>query len=570
MASQRLKLKQIAKNKKIVKSKVTELAYCRYHVAFNRVIDISDGFLVITRNEADAETIMKEEAIAMFYEHGYDVIIPPSFRAKRSIFIRRVDEMILENEEKDLIQEINAKNQWAKVQSLIKIKNNLKITFTDQAMVTKAMDTGLLCCNMSVTPDQISRETYTEIVTCFKCYKYNKHTTKECQNPTKLCSCCCSPDHHWKECTSTIKKCINCGDNHHTLAPYCPIKKKAIENKQKSAIVPTQRQTYSATTINGGNARVQPAAATTLQLQGGIDNKVVACILMSHFHNLAEPGQFSHYFSKIMAANGLPNIVVPEVTDSLKVLNALQSAGVVESTETTQAIKSTPAAKKQLFAAGSSIVPDSEDSDDAAASIAAATSVLTDVVITPLNKRPKLDIAMDRDLKKSEKKDQQKCKQERMLTQKQNDLDAQAQLIQHIRHNTPTRATNSSSSGSLKRTPLKERNMEHNGESRMQSLSALKEDEIKAMDIHYYTTSEFDGSNFVGQAPIELWNKVSKTSFLDPFKQFKHPEIQSLTEKDVRYLFSINKIPSKFVQIFDKLEEGEFRRRRAGPRSPSN
>ena len=104
----------------------------------------------------------------------------------------------------------------------------------------------------------------------------------------------------------------------------------------------------------------------------------------------------------------------------------------------------------------------------------------------------------------------------------------------------------------------------------MQPLSVLKEEEIKPMGIHYYTTSEFDGRNFVGQAPIELWNEIAKTSFLDPFVQFRHPELNNLTEKDGRYLYSIDKIPSKFVQVFDKLEEGEFRKRRAGPRSPSN
>ena len=89
----------------------------------------------------------------MFKEHGYDVIIPPAYRAKRTICIRRLNKMILENEEEYIIQELNNKNQWAKVQSRIKFsgRRNMKVAFTDAAMVTKAMEKGLLCCNMSVT-----------------------------------------------------------------------------------------------------------------------------------------------------------------------------------------------------------------------------------------------------------------------------------------------------------------------------------------------------------------------------------------------------------------------------------
>ena len=507
----------------------------------------------------------------MFKQHGYDVIIPPVYRARRTIFVRKLDEMILENEEKDLIQEINDKNEWAKVQSLIKINSkNIKITFSDNSMVEKALEKGLLCCNMSVTPDQINRENYIEIVTCFKCYKYNDHTTRECKKPTTLCSCCCSPDHHWRECTSSTKKCLNCGENHHTLASFCSFKKRALEEKKKAlADNGSQKQSYAATTINGSVARAVPAATTTIQLQDGMDSKIVSCILMSHFHNLAEPGQFGHYFTRIMAANGLPKIVVPDITDSFKLINALQNAGVVKSTDTTQeqrnTLEKTPAAKKQLFASNES--PAKVDDCCAAASSVAATSDPTDAAITPRNMRSRLDIAQSRELATSAVKEQKRCKQERMLAQKQNDLDAQKSKTEH---KTPARATRSSSSGSVKITPLRERNMECDGDGRMHSLSALKEDEMKAMEVHYYTTSELNEGNFSGQAPLELWNGTAKTSFIDPFHGFKHPTLNHLTEKDVRYLFSTNKLPFKFVQVFDKLEEGEYSRRRAGPRSPSS
>ncbi len=265
-----------------------------------------------------------------------------------------------------------------------------------------------------------------------------------------------------------------------------------------------------------------------------------------------------------MAANGLPNIVVPEETDSLKVLNALQNAGVVKSTDTTQDINSsipTPAARKQLFSSVDRSI--TEDNSRATAS-AEASSGPPDVAITPRNKRSKLDIACERELSNSDKKYQLKNKQERMLVQKQNDLDALQKSTKEV---TPTRAARKS--GATKRTPLKDRNFESSNETRMLALMSLKEDVIESMEIRYYAQSEIDEQSFDGKLPYELCNGSAKISYIDPFEQFNHPILKHLTEDDIKFLFSRNKIPHKFVEVFDKLEEGEFRRRRAGLRSPS-
>ena len=102
------------------------------------------------------------------------------------------------------------------------------------------------------------------------------------------------------------------------------------------------------------------------------------------------------------------------MTDFFKVINALQNAGVVKSTDTTQAKKETPAAaKKQLFAVNES--PAKVDDCCAVATPAAATSESTDAAFTPLNKRSRLDIAQTRESSISAIKDQKRCKQERML-----------------------------------------------------------------------------------------------------------------------------------------------------------
>ena len=52
---------------------------------------------------------------------------------------------------------------------------------------------------------------------------------------------------------------------------------------------------------------------------------------------------------------------------------------------------------------------------------------------------------------------------------------------------TPTRAVNNS--GSIKRTPLKDRNFENSEETRMLALMSLKEYVIESMEIRYYAQS---------------------------------------------------------------------------------
>ena len=57
-------------------SKGAEIAYARFTVAFNKIEEQKEGFLVLTRSAAAQKKIMKEEAVALFLKHDYSVVIP--------------------------------------------------------------------------------------------------------------------------------------------------------------------------------------------------------------------------------------------------------------------------------------------------------------------------------------------------------------------------------------------------------------------------------------------------------------------------------------------------------------
>jgi hypothetical protein len=62
---------------------------------------------------------------------------------------------------------------------------------------------------------------------CYTCYKFG-HGKGSCK-AKQICSICAG-QHHFKECTNDLKKCVNCnGTDHLAVSSKCPIKKAKIE-----------------------------------------------------------------------------------------------------------------------------------------------------------------------------------------------------------------------------------------------------------------------------------------------------------------------------------------------------
>ena len=122
----------------------------------------------------------------------------------------------------------------------------MKIEFETVEMADKAIQHGIRLFRISVASHQITKEKYTEITYCLRCYALEQHLTKDCPKPRehKACSECASDDHTWSNCTSTTKKCLNCGGPHRTMAFKCPTRKLAVNEKLTAEEIKKQ-QTFS-------------------------------------------------------------------------------------------------------------------------------------------------------------------------------------------------------------------------------------------------------------------------------------------------------------------------------------
>ena len=94
-----------------------------------------------------------------------------------------------------------------------------------------ALEKGILMFYMMIKPDQMTRDEFFNILTCFKCYPMEDRPTKNCQERRILCSECAQEGHRWTECRNPVKKCLNCNGKHRTLTMSCPVKRELISSK---------------------------------------------------------------------------------------------------------------------------------------------------------------------------------------------------------------------------------------------------------------------------------------------------------------------------------------------------
>ncbi len=201
-------------------------------------IAINDGFIALTLNEHHADCIFNTDTKTELERHGFNPIMPPQFKAKRSVILPRVDEIIYGKHTVDIGEELQKCNPWIgeDIVDIYKFPKSptLKITFSQTALVLKCIEKGLKAFHISIPSHEIKQETYISIKCCLRCYALEDHVTSECPMPKefKICSECSEVGHVWHQCQTVIKKCLNCKENHSTMAMKCSKRKEIIKGKR--------------------------------------------------------------------------------------------------------------------------------------------------------------------------------------------------------------------------------------------------------------------------------------------------------------------------------------------------
>lgn len=330
-----IRLKHKDRNNPVTKTRLTQLAYGEFQVPFTRIFVTNDGFKAICKDDQDADKILSREVRNKFNDEGLIVIMPPELKARRSVFVRQVDSDVGKHTAEELKQDIELRNARLKISEVVKIKDYthvFKISFEETSMADEVIMNGFLTYNMSITSGQISREKFVSLLTCFTCYKYEEHSTKDCpEKGKKYCSNCAAEGHTFNECNNPSAGCLNCkrnGDeyqNHRTLAMACPIKKLLINYKteeEKKKEKDKQQTTYVEIAKRAVQEVSKPKVDTVLNLSEALHHKVMISMIHAHINNIINPGSYADELNTMLEKNNLPRMWFPPNPDSKNLLYA--------------------------------------------------------------------------------------------------------------------------------------------------------------------------------------------------------------------------------------------------------
>ena len=311
-----------------------------------KILSAPDGFVVITENEAELDKLFNNTTDKELLSKQFTPLIPPELKAHRSVLIFRIDDHIYKNNEDNIQEELQTQNQWITgISAVNKFQNGrgLKITFTETISAKKAQEKGLLLYSMRIPGYNIIQDKYLHVNTCLRCYALEDHFTANCPRSKnfKICSDCSEEGHTWRECDGRTRKCINCQENHSTMAMACRKKKEILNNKRKEG---------RETTIPYSEALKKPTITTQSQIPTASTHiTIIQCMYQAHMENITDPGSYEKTVNLMFEANNLPPLKVPFVPKSELLITKLTDA-MNSSTKTATQPKTTRAQEEQAQA----------------------------------------------------------------------------------------------------------------------------------------------------------------------------------------------------------------------------
>ena len=314
----RIKIK-CRKNGREEKLQLLEIL-CRKYIEISRITATHDGFVVLTVDEHSADSLFLHDTKNELMSKDFSPIMPPEMRAKKSIIIPRVDDVIYEETVVDIGEELIRENTWMgeikEIEDVYKFPNSptLKITFSQTQIAKLCTEKGLKAFKISIPPQEITIETYVPVKCCMRCYNLEDHYTNECPRGKeyKVCSECSSEDHVWHQCRAGNKQCINCNGSHSTLAMQCIKRKEIIKNK-RALSNEKQNMTYA----NIAQASTTPKVATPILPQVSKEEILLIhiCVVHAQVKDQQKPGTYAKELNKILKENKLPSVIIPDEPD---------------------------------------------------------------------------------------------------------------------------------------------------------------------------------------------------------------------------------------------------------------
>lgn len=304
---------------------------------------MNDGFVILTSTDSESDKIFNNITDKQLLDNDFTPQIPSELRANRSVVLFKVDNHIFDNTEDDIKKEIEEKNDWVgEVIQVYKFSkgNVMKVTFNETKKAKKALEIGMKMFSMKIPHYDIKQDIHHNILTCLRCYTLEDHTTAQCDldKTHKVCSECSSLNHTWRECDSTMKRCLSCNGPHSTMAMRCPKRKEILnmkrrEDKKKEATSYTD--VLKKNSKNQAQAMPSPPEMQTIPMTTKVT--IYQAMMHSHYVNVSKPGSYSVTFNNLMKAHNLPTLNIQEDPPSLDIITKIAAEESMKTSTSTAA-----------------------------------------------------------------------------------------------------------------------------------------------------------------------------------------------------------------------------------------
>ena len=115
-------------------------------ISIKKVHDAKGAFYVVVTEE-NLEKILTDENKNECRKEGYELQAPIVYESLKTIVVKQLDYMIDSFTDGEIIDSINELNDWAEVEGMYRLPTTskmLKIKFTSQQMVQKALTKGIV------------------------------------------------------------------------------------------------------------------------------------------------------------------------------------------------------------------------------------------------------------------------------------------------------------------------------------------------------------------------------------------------------------------------------------------
>ena len=282
----------------------------KFSVKCSKLQEANDIFIMWCNTESDVDALFSTACMDALGTISCVPQLPPEMKARRTIFLKHVDDLVCERDTASIIEDLQQRNANLKVADLFVFtkSSTIKVTCETIAMANKARDLRVFVFEFFVPSVNIALDEYINLIMCYKCYSYNDHLSSMCPKPSdfKICSLCSRTDHTYKQCPSAAKECVNCGGPHSTLALSCPYRRKIIKEKSLAS----SRPTYSSIT----KSNVPLSGKDILPNANEVIAKSVMCMVVSAMKNAEVPGSFVSTMDHLLRANNLPQFSLGDIT----------------------------------------------------------------------------------------------------------------------------------------------------------------------------------------------------------------------------------------------------------------